>query len=222
MLIRTIKMNAGMETRLWNYVATFSTMTGSRLSEIYKKLKEAPAAESTKASAGPSGRDPDSNAHGGSNHVASSHPAGKRFTSLTALVAEAPYNRDYERDRGDADAWQRQRDLDRERDADAWQRQARVSRVVVGGAGGMYNINDRRQLDGRPGSSEGWGDRGLLRQPGLHLAPGILANGNGWIQDPRVRFYPGVGGGRGPLDRERKWNGDNVFLHHGRGGGRGL
>ncbi|CAM6102358.1 unnamed protein product [Calypogeia fissa] len=218
-----------METRLWNYVATFSTMTGSRLAEIYKKLKEAPAAEPTKdtktkaAAAGPSGRDPDSNAHGGSNHVSSSHPGGKRFTSLTALAAEAPYNRDYERERGDADTWQRQRDLDRERDAEAWQRNARDSRVAVGGAGGMYNnMNDRRQWDGRPGSSEGWGDRGLLRQPGLHVAPGILANGNGWSQDPRARFYPGVGGGRGPLDRERNWNGEHVFIHHGRGGGRGL
>ena len=30
----------GIETRLWNYVANFSTLSGKRLTSIYKKLKE--------------------------------------------------------------------------------------------------------------------------------------------------------------------------------------
>jgi hypothetical protein len=229
-LMSRIHANAGMETRLWNYIATFSNMTGSRLSEIYKKLKEAAPANSsrdgnTKAMAGPSGRENDSNGHEGPNHVLPSHPGAKRYTSLQSLNAEGPYNRDYERERGDSETWQRHRDLDRERDAASWQRRARDERLGVDGGGppgGMYNMNDRRQWDGRPDSSEGWAERGILGPPGVHVVPGILANGNGWSQDPRQRLYPGVGGGRGPMDRERFRNGNPVFIHQNRGGGRGL
>ena len=43
----------GMAMRLWNYVSTFSNLSGERLHEIYSKLKE----EQAEMGAGPSHRD---------------------------------------------------------------------------------------------------------------------------------------------------------------------
>lgn len=106
-------MNAEMEIRVGNYVTLFSTMTGSRLFEIYKKPKELPPTNSIKNGnmkvvAGPNGRDSDSNAHGGSNHMSSSHlngDGGKKFESLEALSADPAYNYERDRGRGDSEIW---------------------------------------------------------------------------------------------------------------------
>lgn len=206
-------------------MSTFSSMSGERLSELYKKLKEAPVSTSgghPQSTAGPSGRDTDRIHHGGANHESRSRPSGKQQAFLEGPNADMNY-RDNERDRGDGDAWQQHYRDDQDREPDAWQRRQRDDRLGdrLEGAGLSGQLPLYRKWEGRPGSSEGW-DRGVLRPPaGIHGAAfGPVANGaNGWAHDPRNR----AGGGRGPMDRDRKWHGDDVLIHHGRGGaGRGL
>ncbi|KAL2653867.1 hypothetical protein R1flu_021995 [Riccia fluitans] len=198
-----------MAHRLWGYVSTFSSMTGERLAELYRKLKEAPVETSgghAQSNAGPSGRETDHSHPGVPNHESRPRPSGR------------------ENDRVDGDAWEQHYTNDHDRESDAWQRRPWDGRIgvegsVPGPAGHLYSVADRRKWEGRPGSSEGW-ERGAVRQlPGAHgVAFGTFVNGaNGWAHDPRNR----VPSGRGLMNRDRKWHGNDSFLH-GRGGGRGL
>ncbi|CAK9238133.1 unnamed protein product [Sphagnum jensenii] len=123
-----------MATRLWNYVATFSNLSGGRLSEIYMKLKQEHHGEVGTSSqdvnhgsaAGPSGREDH-------NHYPTGRKRGK--TSSDAVIAEVD---DWKHGHGD-------------NGEDAH---------PSGAHEGNYGSSDRSNWDRRPGSSEGRESRG--------------------------------------------------------------
>lgn len=93
----------GMATRLWNYVATFSNLSGNKLAEIYKKLNEDPEVAvmsngvPTAATSGDSYLDLSS---------APQHylPSNNEVSKATPTVRSSLRN-----PRGDAEAWKRRR-----------------------------------------------------------------------------------------------------------------
>lgn len=102
--------NFRMVTRLWNYVATFSNLSGERLSEIYQKLTQEAHQDTGGAStdinssaAGPSGRDVDPSQPAS---FVVDLPNTRRYQSLEGHVA-GTVHRDQET--GKSEAWKRRR-----------------------------------------------------------------------------------------------------------------
>ncbi|XP_024375943.1 protein CHROMATIN REMODELING 5 isoform X2 [Physcomitrium patens] len=160
-----------MATRLWNYVSTFSNLTGDKLAQIYKKLRQEPTHEHARgtsqdpnhgSAAGPSGRDEQSHltSNRRQNHVG----------NTSAQVGEPS--------RGDYEPWKRRQRED----------------PPGGPPIGPHNATDRRKWDGRPGSVDGWRNRG---------SPLVGVNGSGWGYDKDLREDRGPWG---PHDRSRDWN----------------
>lgn len=99
-----------MVTRLWNYVATFSNLSGERLSEIYQKLTQEAHQDTGGAStdinssaAGPSGRDVDPSQPAS---FVFDHPNIRRYQPLEGHVT-GTIHRDQET--GKSEAWKRRR-----------------------------------------------------------------------------------------------------------------
>jgi hypothetical protein len=123
---------AGMATRLWNYVSTFSNLKGDKLAEIYKKLRQEPPSDHVRGvsqeGAGPSGRDEPSQL-----------TVNKRRAQVGNTTAQVG-----EPSRGDAESWKRRQRED-----------------PSGGLNGPpQTAADRRKWEGRPGSADAWGNRG--------------------------------------------------------------
>ncbi|GLJ30893.1 hypothetical protein SUGI_0614590 [Cryptomeria japonica] len=97
-----------MVTRLWNYVATFSNLSGERLSEIYKKLTQEAhqdtgvSIDNSSFAPGPSSRDVDSSQ---SALFPADHQNARRYPTLEHLAGT--FHRDQET--GKSEAWKRRR-----------------------------------------------------------------------------------------------------------------
>eukprot|EP00246_Nothoceros_aenigmaticus_P002400 TRINITY_DN13274_c0_g1_i1.p1 TRINITY_DN13274_c0_g1~~TRINITY_DN13274_c0_g1_i1.p1 ORF type:complete len:176 (-),score=4.54 TRINITY_DN13274_c0_g1_i1:83-577(-) len=95
-----------MATRLWNYVATFSNLSGRRLAEIYTKLKEDPVVAVLSnglqgTAAGTSEKDADPNLESSSGH--------DRYLAGTMVGSNAASWRSPRSTQGDSQTWRRRR-----------------------------------------------------------------------------------------------------------------
>lgn len=157
-----------MATRLWNYVSTFSNLKGDKLAEIYKKLRQEPPPDTVRGAS----QDPNhSGAAGPSGRDEHSHfNSNKRQNQVGNVSAQLG-----EPSRGDAESWKRRQRED----------------PSGGPPNGPHNAIDRRKWEGRPGSADGWRNRGS--------PPSGAVNGSGWGHEDR--------GPWGPHDRNnRDWN----------------
>lgn len=154
---------AGMATRLWNYVSTYSNLKGDKLAEIYKKLRQEPAPSEPHAvrgssqdpnhsgvAAGPSGRDDHS-------HFNSNKRQFNQIGNINAAQIGEP-------SRGDAESWKR-----RQRDS-----------VDPSAGNGPHNRNKWEAPSGRPGSADGWR---MSNNSRAGSPPTVNGSGGGWGHD---------------------------------------
>lgn len=166
-----------MATRLWNYVSTFSNLKGDKLAEIYKKLRQEPPPDPVRGVS----QDPNHSGAAGPSGRGDEHShfnTNKRQNQVGNISAQVG-----EPSRGDAESWKR-----RQRDDPS------------GGAlNGPHNAMDRRKWEGRPGSADGWRNRGSPPSGAVN------GSGGGWGHDKDQRGED-RGSWGGPHDRNRDWN----------------
>eukprot|EP00250_Pteridium_aquilinum_P009901 c19015_g1_i2 orf=976-6498(-) len=179
-----------IETRLWNYVAKFSNLSGERLTIIYKKLREEDSQGRSNGAAGHGGRDVDPTL---GVFYQDDGPNGRRM--------QKPPD-------GEASNW----DSEKARwDTEAWKRGMRSSNLgSEEGALSQGNAYSRRR-DGQAGASES-----RDRLAGGGRGQGGYMQGNGIRgQDFREPLPPPGNWGQG--DRKSKWGGDEWGANFGDG-----
>lgn len=183
-----------IETRLWNYVAKFSNLSGERLTSIYKKLKEEDPQGRRVASA-------DFNCNGVAGHGGrDTDPGFYQDDGCNGRRMQKPPD-------GEASTW----DSEKARwDTEAWKRGLRSSNLGEEMLLSQGNVYSRRR-DGQGGASEG-----RDRSAGGARGQGGYMQANG-IRGQDFREILPAAGNWGQGDRKSKWVGDDWGPNFGEG-----